>query len=527
MKKSIVVLFPLFGLLLSGCNFIIKPNVFPSSNTSGDVSSDTSSTSSTSHEHGETATIEIYATNDIHGHIYADSEGCGVGKLMTYLYDQKQNPNTLLLDQGDTWQGSIYSNYNHGACITDVMNFVHYDARSVGNHDFDWGPSYIAQNYQREYNGYTTPVLAGNVYDYNFDTRVVGTAQQSQLGGKSITYTLPNGIKVGILGGIGSDQITSINTLYVKDLIFKDHIAFIKEEATHLRNDLHCDVVICSIHTGQSSVLGNNLADYVDLVLCGHTHDVETANEGSIWYAQAGCNTEGVNHITLTYDFDQADVINTSIDFISHSSIESAVTTINPTINNIINTYADQCNAAANVVVANNVNGQFKSNGSLPNLMCRAIYDQCVSEGYDDVILTNVNVARADAPYNSWTYADLYEAFPFDNVVYIAEITGYELINQVNGRNYRYINPNYTNREIQGTAKYKIAVLDYLYFHTNSDRYFDYFSYTGGTSTKTLSKNYREILRDWLISNGYDDGLELDYSDFVGDQYAKNQFTLV
>ena len=194
-------------------------------------------------------TVDIYASNDIHGQMDEGSYECGVGKFATYFKEKGEQENTLLLDQGDTWQGSIYSNYNHGALITDIMNYVQFDARTVGNHDFDWGIDYVKANTARSYNGYTTPTLAGNVYDYNFDTKTVGNIQQSDIGIKSVSYTLENGLKVGILGCIGYDQITSISSNYTTNITFTDHINFIKNEATYLRYNKNCDVVICSIHT--------------------------------------------------------------------------------------------------------------------------------------------------------------------------------------------------------------------------------------------------------------------------------------
>ena len=70
--------------------------------------------------------VEIYATNDFHGQIEEQSGRSSLTQLMSYLKAKSDNPNTLLLDQGDTWQGSIYSNSNRGKMMTDVMNYVRY-----------------------------------------------------------------------------------------------------------------------------------------------------------------------------------------------------------------------------------------------------------------------------------------------------------------------------------------------------------------------------------------------------------------
>ena len=202
MKKHLLCFLCLATLALSGC-FLNKKNT--------ENGSDGKPTSGT-------VNIQIYASNDIHGQVKETSEIPGLGKYATYFMNKRKEPNTLLLDQGDAWQGSIYSNRNHGQLITDVMNYVHYDARCIGNHDFDWGVSYIKSNNARSYMGYSAPSLAGNVYDYDFVHKTVGTTQQSEIGVKSTIVTVNDNIKVGILGGIGQDQITSINSLYVQDI---------------------------------------------------------------------------------------------------------------------------------------------------------------------------------------------------------------------------------------------------------------------------------------------------------------------
>ena len=513
MKKRLLLLIPILLVSLAGC----KNRHYSSQSGGGSGGNNIDPTSST--------TIEIYATNDMHGIVQEEYGRTGMPKLMTYLNDKGKEANTLLLDQGDSWQGSIYSNYNHGGLITDLMNCIHYDVRTVGNHDFDWGVDYLKANTAKSYNGYATPVLAGNIYDYDFATKTVGSHQQSDIGGTSVTYTLDNGLKVGILGCIGEEQITSITSLYTKDICFTNHINFIKSEATHLRNDEHCDIVIASIHTGQEDVTRAGLSNYVDLVLCGHTHKQEATNEGNLFFIQSSAYTESIGHITLTYNYEQEGVVQTACEWIEANEIKNKIQTIDPTIQQIVNSYNQECEGVANEVLARNVDGEFSSSREYPNLMCKAIMDQCIIEGHNDVILSYVNKAR-DSNYNyTWTYADLYQAFPFDNTVYITEITGDELLRQVKKYNYICRNSSYTNNEINRNSKYKIAVLDYLYFHTDEYRDYDYFPTSADTSTITLTKNYREILRDWLRAGGYTNGglKASDYSSSLW-QFNRNAF---
>lgn len=451
-------------------------------------------------------TVDIYATNDIHG---AVDTGLTLAKAGSYLKNIGSNDNTLLLDQGDTWQGSIYSNYNYGNLINDVMCLAEYDARTVGNHDFDWGIDKLKANTARSYNGYTIPVLAANIYDYDFEHKIEGDIQQSDIGIPTVSYVLENGLKVGIVGIIGSNQITSITSKIVEDICFKDHIESIKENATKLRKE-GCDIVIASCHTGQDDLKGNNLDQYVDLVLCGHTHRDEQSTENGVTYAQFGANGETIGHITLEYDAKTKEVSTTCCDEVSFFDINKV--DIDEEIQSLIDTYKDECRQEADKVVASNVVGRFYKAEQAANLMCKAVYDQCVKEN-QEVILSFCNTGRAHLYAGTWTYDSVYQTFPFDNLIYIIEITGYDLIHEVREYNNVYFNPSF-NHHVNINERYRIAVIDYLAFHTNANRYYDYFSSFDGHPVGCLKDNYRIILRNWLSENGYTDGKALYASDY-------------
>ena len=567
MKKIYLSIIPL--LLLSSCTFLAPSTSSNESKTSSissssiesveshssiqhsEVSEESQSSSSSSIESINTSqseeesestssedlnpikTIDIYAINDFHGAIEEQSNSrMGLINMGSYMKKKGSEANTLLLDQGDTWQGSIYSNTNYGHLINDVMCEARFDARTVGNHDFDWGLDKLKENTQRSYNGYTVPVLAANVYNYNFSTKVEGSVHQTDIGVKTVSYTLENGLKVGIVGVIGSDQITSINTVFVKDICFKDHINVIKTEATNLRNS-GCDVVIVSAHAPQDQVMNNDLENYVDLVLCGHSHDVEFGEEGDLHYAQFGAYGQQLGHITLTYDTSSHDVTDTSIVTVSPSDVVSDLNgQTDATIRNLVNTSVADCSTLANEVVASNVNGSFYSNSNLPNMMAKAIYDTAVSEGYSDITLAMVNNARSSLTEKSqWTYADIYQAFPFDNYIYIIEATGADIVNEAK---YNYVCLNSTlaaqgdEKTLNRNTKYKVAVIDYLAVHTNASRYYNYFPSSNGEIKGTLSNTYRNVLKGWLNSNGYSSGTRLNYYDFANskDIFSKN-ITLV
>ena len=458
-------------------------------------------------------TINIYCSNDVHGQIEEMDDRMDIVNYGTFMKNKGKEKNTLLIDSGDSWQGSIHSNHNHGAMINDIMCEAHFSARTIGNHDFDWGVEYLKANTAREYNGYRVPVLAANVYNYNFDTKEVGNIQQSDIGQKTVTYKLNNGLKVGIVGTIGENQITSITSIYTKDLTFVDHVEVIKEEAQKLKKE-GCQVVIASVHAGQEEVYGWGLSKYVDLFLCAHTHRLETKTENGVYFAQFGAYGENIGNVKLTYSRSEKKVIKTEIKTLDKKTVKREVgSQYDPEIFSIYNRYSSACKAESSVLVANNVVGSFPKGNEAVNLMCKAIMDETKKQGYDDVILSYCNTGRNNLPNYTWTYADLYLTFPFDNEIFITEIKGRDISREI----LPYNNVCYSDTFdgcYESDKYYKIACIDYLLYHTNTSRNYDYFPTFNESSVAKLDKNYREILRDWLIDNGYNQGKELNRDDY-------------
>lgn len=453
----------------------------------------------------------VYSFNDFHGAVneYPSKNHIGLAKFGTYLKNASKQDNTLIIDSGDTFQGSIESNYNNGALITDVLNYAHVDVHTLGNHDFDWGESKIEANKARTASdGWHMTNLGGNIYDYNFATHTAGNVQQSRLGEEYYIKTLENGLKIGVIGVIGYNQITSICSPLVEDICFKDHTSYIQSLSDELRTEKGCDFVIASIHNGATSTMGKGLTDissvsgkkYVDYVACGHSHANECYEENGVYYTQAASYGEMIYKSTFTVS--NGEITNTTVEGLNYSDVTNAVSTIDPNITNIINTYAEDYSSVGGEILAN-INGKFGQSNEMPNLLAQAMYEEAENEGFDvDISLTNI--ARYDISNSStMSYAQLYEAFPFDNVIYIVRCKGEKNVKELR-TNHCYHDKSFTS--MNNSTWYTAAVIDYLLWHTNSSRYYDYFDHSSenmqiiGTLKKANGDNYlyRDITADYL-----------------------------
>src|SRR5436190_4671830 len=120
--------------------------------------------------------ISILHTTDLHGHILptVDYNGIadygGLARCAAQIRRwRQQNPNSILIDVGDVYQGTDVSLRNRGELMIDLFNHLKYDAWIVGNHEFDWGIETFINALQRS----TMKVLAANT---DLDGKPAGAA---------------------------------------------------------------------------------------------------------------------------------------------------------------------------------------------------------------------------------------------------------------------------------------------------------------------------------------------------------------
>ncbi|WP_185948700.1 metallophosphoesterase, partial [Bacillus altitudinis] len=114
-------------------------------------------------ESGSAVKVSILATTDVHANMmnydyYIDKETNEFGLAKTAeLIDKhrSQNPNTLLVDNGDLIQGTplgeyVYKNEKDSIInqtkvhpIIHTLNKLKYDAGTLGNHEFNYGLSFL------------------------------------------------------------------------------------------------------------------------------------------------------------------------------------------------------------------------------------------------------------------------------------------------------------------------------------------------------------------------------------------------
>ncbi|MDT7833030.1 metallophosphatase [Flavobacteriaceae bacterium S356] len=219
--------------------------------------------------------ITILHTNDTHSQVepfeknhHRNPNKGGVARRATLIEGiRRENPNTLLLDAGDIFQGTPYFNYFGGELEFKLMSMLKYDVATIGNHDFDNG---IDGLYKQLPHAKFDFVSA----NYDFKNTVLDTHV------KPYKILKRDVIKIGIFG-LGVALKGLVGEKLYKETKYLDPIGVSQDMTRILKDEEHCDLIICLSHLGYfyrrnpSRISDLNLAKAtknIDLIIGGHTH---------------------------------------------------------------------------------------------------------------------------------------------------------------------------------------------------------------------------------------------------------------
>jgi 5'-nucleotidase len=218
--------------------------------------------------------ITILHTNDQHSQIDplpANDRNAGKGGVARRATLVKriraENPNTLLIDAGDAFQGTPYFNFYKGEVEYKSMSAIGYDVVTLGNHDFDNGVEGLAA---------AMKFATFEFVSTNYDVR--GTPIESRV--KPYVVRDIAGVRVGIFG-LGINPEGLITPENFKGIKYYDPVKVSRGAVQVLREREHCAMVVCASHLGyypnpKQNELGDtqvaSQVDGIDFIASGHTH---------------------------------------------------------------------------------------------------------------------------------------------------------------------------------------------------------------------------------------------------------------
>ena len=219
-------------------------------------------------------TLTILHTNDFHARFEPVSKfdsSCGAednaegkcfggtARLVTAIADaRKRSNNSILVDGGDQFQGTLFYTYYKGKVAAEMMNKLGYDAMTVGNHEFDDGPE-VLRGFMDAVN---FPVLMSNA-DLSGEELLRGRLAKS-------TIIERGGEKLGLIGLTpqDTDELASPGP----NIIFTDPVGAVQAEVEKLEAEGVNKIIVLS-HSGygvDQKVAAETTG--VDVIVGGHSN---------------------------------------------------------------------------------------------------------------------------------------------------------------------------------------------------------------------------------------------------------------
>lgn len=224
-------------------------------------------------------TITFLHTNDLHAHVMPTAirgkTYGGYARLATLIRQTREKEkNVVLLNAGDTFQGTLYFNTYEGLADAALLSAMGVQAGTVGNHEFDRGPDALATYAD----SIAWPLTAANLE----------LSREPRLRGKIAKYVVLNvgGQKLGVVGADTPDtpNISSPGP----SIEFRDVVPSVQAAVDELTaSGVNKVVVVTHIGYSEDQQMARQLRD-VDLVVGAHSHTPLGTPEISGWSKAAG-----------------------------------------------------------------------------------------------------------------------------------------------------------------------------------------------------------------------------------------------
>ncbi|XP_037302474.1 apyrase-like, partial [Manduca sexta] len=361
----------------------------------------------------------------------------GFARLTTLVRQRlAAEPDSLLLNGGDSFQGTIWYNILRWNVTQEFMNLIPHTAHVLGNHEFDNGIEGVLP-YLEHLN---SPVVTANIIDDDEPT-IQGLYEPSIIVER-------NGRKIGIIGVI----IASTNTLASTGrLKFTDEVETVRAEAQKL-HDQGVRIIIVLSHSGIDidREIALHGGPHIDIIVGGHSHTLlfngePPENSGftprgpypvvversgtPVLIVQAAAHTQFLGEIKLFFD-DEGNLI--SWDGHPHfigNEIEQA-----PDILERIKVYLPIIEEQARVEIGTSLvhmSAQCRcAECNLGNFICDAFMNAVMDRAQEDswhyahFCVMNQGSIRSDIGNGAITFESVILSTPFENNVEVFELRG-------------------------------------------------------------------------------------------------------
>ncbi|KGI61462.1 bifunctional UDP-sugar hydrolase/5'-nucleotidase [Prevotella sp. S7 MS 2] len=391
----------------------------------------------------KTINIRVIETSDVHGSFFPydfinrKPKAGTLARVSSYVNSLRKDygNNVVLLDNGDILQGQptcYYYNYiatQERNVAADIINYMKYDAESVGNHDVETGHA-VYDKWIKEIN---CPMLGCNIIDTKTQKPYV----------KPYTILNKDGVKIAIIGMLTPAIPSWLSKNLWSELYFEDMVVSARKWVKTVQDTEHPDIIIGLFHSGKDNGIktdeyeenaSHRVAKEVpgfDLILFGHDHTRSNETIQNVAGKPVVCLDPANNAITVA-DAEITVTLNKKGKMIDKKVVGKLVDMINQPVDEAYMAYFKDHIDKVNTFVNREI-GSFKN-----TIYTRDSYFG--SSAFTDLILNlQLQITGADVAFNAplafdasikagtLHVSDMFNLYRFENQLYVMRLTGEEI----------------------------------------------------------------------------------------------------
>lgn len=369
-------------------------------------------------------TVSIIHTTDLHGHILPTKTYSGVtdvggfARCATQIRRwRKENPASILVDIGDLYQGTAASYQNEGRLFVDLLANLEYDAWTLGNHDFDWGPEVLESNIKAA----KTPILTANLTGapgkvIPWKMREIAGFRIALIG--LVTPGLPCWLMPETLGGIApTDPALALKKSIAEARSAKADAIVVLGHYGHLKEDDFANPIRHTLTEAPGA----------DIFIAGHTHaHMPSLEIGNTLYTQASYYGIHCGKVDLTFDVNSRKLIaKTAVTEYMDKRIG-----LDPGVINLSQPElktADEQLARVLTTLKEPIPGK-KRDSPLARFLCKSFSEALRRNKTPVDAVFHGTFGTPEIPAGPVTVADAWEILPYENTLVTATVTPAQLL---------------------------------------------------------------------------------------------------
>ena len=467
--------------------------------------------------------LTILHSNDLHGDFISEKVDKklvgGVSRLSGYISKvRSKEKNTIYSIAGDMFRGSIIDSEYQGISTIEIMNMISPDIVTIGNHETDYGLSHLLFLEKCA----KFPIINANLFIKTNRARLFNPYKIIEI----------DGMKILFIGIVTEEVLANAKSEgLVGTFVDVEEAAKEVGHICNTYNALDIDLTVLLTHIGfeedkkLASIL--NKAWGVDIIIGGHSHTYIEKPEiiNDILIVQAGMGTDQIGRFDLTIDTDNNCISKWKWKCIS---INSRNCPRDLKLEEVLSKYKSDTDLKYGRIITR-LNRELTHPDRYRETELGDLFSDVLKDSLGlDIMLLGSGSIRKEQLGPIVILQDLMEIFPYDDAIYMINVTGKELKHMLkymlrdeafegdhtefyqlshdlyveySKKKHDFLKITYNNQDIDDNRVYTVGLQNYHYINIEGGFDITLEQVEKNGKSRMIATSCRDIIEQYLSDN--------------------------